>query len=116
MARKTKDRIDLLQGTLDMLILKTLSVQSLHGYGVVRCIQNATDDLLIVEEGSLYPALHRMEKRGLIRAQWGVSENNRRAKYYSLTRKGKKQLDHEISMWGRFTDAANRVLSLSEVV
>src|SRR5215208_1589216 len=80
-----KPNVDLLQGTLDVLVLKTLSWGAMHGYGIARWIQQVTDDVLQIEEGSLYPALHRMERKGWIEARWGLSENNRRAKYYTLT-------------------------------
>ena len=83
---------DLLQGTLDMLILKVAALEPIHGYAIVQCIQRRSDDILAVEEGSLYPALYRMEEKGWISAEWGRSENNRRAKFYSLTRAGRKQL------------------------
>ena len=88
-------RLDLLQGTLDMLILKALTGGSRHGYGVARWIEERAGDALAVEEGSLYPALHRMTRRGWIKAQWGLSENNRRARYYGLTKAGRKHLDAE---------------------
>ncbi|HEX4681766.1 MAG TPA: PadR family transcriptional regulator, partial [Gemmatimonadaceae bacterium] len=86
-----RDSIGLLQGTLDLLILRTLSWGSAHGYAIARWIQHVTDDALQIEEGSLYPSLHRLEKRRLIRAQWGLSENNRRAKYYELTARGRDE-------------------------
>src|SRR3954464_9526279 len=92
--------VELLQGTLDLLILKTLSWGTTHGYGIARWIQQVTDDLLRIEEGSLYPALHRLERRGLIDAEWGLSENNRRAKYYRLTARGRRALRAETSSWG----------------
>ena len=109
----SKKKGELLQGTLDMLILKTLTLGSMHGYAIVRRIQQATNEVLVIEEGSLYPALHRMEKRSLIKSEWGVSENNRRAKYYSLTPRGKKQLETEVSMWERLSAATSRVLALT---
>lgn len=104
---------DLLQGTLDMLILKTLTLGSMHGYAIVRRIQQATDEVLMIEEGSLYPALHRLEKKGLISAEWGLSENNRKAKYYRLTNLGEKQLAEEITVWESLSAATAKVLSLS---
>ena len=104
--------IDLLQGTLDLLILKTLLDGPLHGYAIARSIQEATEDALRIEEGSLYPALHRMQKRGWIAASWGASENNRRAKYYRLARAGRKQLESQQNAWLRFSDAVSRVLQL----
>ena len=97
--------IDLLQGTLDLLILKTLSWGPAHGYAVARWIEWATGDVLQVGEGSLYPALHRLEERGWIGAEWGVSENNRRAKFYALTRRGRDQLRAEDATWRRFAGA-----------
>ncbi len=105
-------QIDLVQGTLDMLILKALNGGSMHGYGVVRFLQDATDDMLLVEEGSLYPALHRLDKRGWVKSEWGVSENNRRAKYYSLTAEGKRQLGRELEKWEHFTLAVAKVIQL----
>ena len=106
-------RNDLLQGTLDMLILKTLTLGSMHGYAIARRIQQITDNVLRIEEGSLYPALHRMEHRGWIASEWGVSENNRRAKYYRLTQAGRRQLETEISAWQRLSEATTKVLHLT---
>jgi PadR family transcriptional regulator, regulatory protein PadR len=103
--------IDLLQGTLDVLVLKTLSWGPMHGYAVARWLQQVTDDVLQIEEGSLYPALHRMERRGWIEAEWGLSENNRRAKYYRLTSDGRKQLRAEASTWSAFSLAVSKVLT-----
>lgn len=103
-------KIELLQGTLDMLILKALSRGAMHGYGVVRWIQQTTDEVLQVEEGSLYPALHRLERRGWIASEWGLSENNRKAKYYKLTRAGRKQLELETSGWSRLAEAISKVM------
>ena len=103
-------QIDLLQGTLDMLILRTLSRGSMHGYGIVRWLQEATDDALLVEEGTLYPALHRLAKRGWVEAEWGVSENNRRAKYYSLTGEGRHQLRREQARWSQFSAVVAKVM------
>ncbi len=108
-----KDRLELLQGTLDVLILQTLSQGPMHGYAIVRRIQQVSEEVLRVEEGSLYPALHRMERRGWIEAEWGTSENNRRAKYYRLTGAGRKQLKAERSMWQRLSEATSKVLGLS---
>src|SRR5215207_451573 len=96
-----KTRADVLQGTLDMLVLQTLGPGPMHGYGIARRIQLVSEDLLRIEEGSLYPALYRMEGRGWIRAEWGASENNRRAKYYRLTRAGRRRLAAEVSNWER---------------
>jgi PadR family transcriptional regulator, regulatory protein PadR len=103
----------LLQGTLDMLILKALTRGAMHGYAIVEFIQQSSDDILRVEEGALYPALHRLELRGLLLAEWGVSENNRRAKYYRLTAVGRKHLANETSTWGRLSGAIARVLQTS---
>jgi len=103
-------KIDLLQGTLDMLVLKAISRGPMHGYGVTRWIQHTSADALQVEEGSLYPALYRMEKRGWITSEEGISENNRKAKYYKLTRVGRKQLESESSDWDRLTEAIAKVM------
>ena len=109
-----RDAIVLLQGTLDLLILKTLSWGSAHGYAIARWIQQVTDDALQIEEGSLYPSLHRLEKRGLIRATWGLSENKRRAKYYELTARGRHALRAEASSWAAFVGAVAKVLASSD--
>src|SRR5215217_1607663 len=101
---------ELLQGTLDLLILKTLTVEARHGYAIAQRIQQRSDDVLVVEEGSLYPALYRMEEKGWIAAEWGKSENNRRAKFYSLTRTGRKQLEQEKAIWERVHRAITLVL------
>jgi len=101
---------DLLQGTLDMLILKTLTRGRLHGYSIAEFIQQTSDDALRVEEGALYPALHRLELRGLLASEWGLSENNRRAKYYRLTASGRKHLAQQTAHWGRMTAAIARIL------
>ena len=106
-----KASIDLLQGTLDVLVLKTLSWGPRHGYAVARGLQELTDDVLQIEEGSLYPALHRMERRGWVDSEWGLSENNRRAKYYKLTAEGRKQLRAEASTWSVFSQAVSKVLT-----
>ena len=103
-------KVDLLQGTLDMLILKALSRGSKHGYGIVSWLEQATDSALLVEEGSLYPALHRMAKRGWVSAEWGVSENNRRAKFYRLTNAGRAQLRTETPTWLRHAEAVAQAL------
>src|SRR5215831_16889166 len=95
------EQLDLLQGTLDLLILKTLALDANHGWGIAQRIQQVSDDVLQVGQGSLYPALHRLERKGLIAADWRASENNRRAKYYELTRAGRRQLDKELSEWRR---------------
>jgi transcriptional regulator len=102
--------IDFLKGTLDLMILKTLSWGPTHGYGIARWIEQCTSDVLQVEEGSLYPALHKLEERGLIAAEWGISEHNRRAKFYRLTTIGKKQLASSYDTWARFSDAVFKVL------
>lgn len=101
---------DLLQGTLDMLILKSIALRAEHGWAIAQRIQQISNDVLQIGQGSLYPALHRLEYKGWIRAQWGASENNRRARYYSLTAAGKKQLDAELENWVRLTGAVNLVL------
>jgi PadR family transcriptional regulator PadR len=103
-------RTDLMQGTLELLILKTLSRDSMHGYGIAQRIHEAVDDLLKVEDGSLYPALYRMEERGWVTSEWGVSENNRRAKFYKLTRAGRKRLEGERANWDRVSQAVARIL------
>jgi len=108
-AKKPADG-ELLPGTLDMLILKTLSGGSMHGYAIARSIQQASRDVLRVEEGALYPALHRLEVRGLLRSEWGASDNNRRAKYYRLTALGRRELDAEAEYWGRVASAVFRVM------
>src|SRR5919107_4150763 len=100
----TKDS-GLLQGTLELLVLKTLSWGPMHGYGIASWIESATDDVLRVEEGSLYPALYRMARKGWIKAEWGTSENNRRAKFYRLTTEGERQFHEQITGWRRFADA-----------
>jgi transcriptional regulator len=101
---------ELLQGTLDLLILKTLAAGAMHGYAIAQRIHQRSDDVLVVEEGSLYPALYRMEERGWIAAEWGKSEHNRRAKFYSLTRSGRKQLEEETALWERICRAITLVL------
>jgi transcriptional regulator len=101
---------DLLQGTLDLLILKALARGSLHGYGVAEWIHESSQDVLRVEEGALYPALHRLELRGLLASEWGTSDNNRRAKYYALTPTGRKQLAQETEYWRRMSGAVARIL------
>ena len=101
---------DVLQGTLDMLILKALSLEPMHGWGVAQRIQQFSGAVLQVNQGSLYPALHRLEHRGWITAEWGTSENNRRAKYYRLTATGRRQLEAEREIWARFSAAVDLVL------
>jgi PadR family transcriptional regulator PadR len=101
---------DLLQGTLDLLILRTLALEPMHGWGIANRIQQVSNDALQIGQGSLYPALHRLEYKGWIKAEWANSENNRRAKFYSLTRAGKKQLEAELSNWDRLNTAIRLVL------
>jgi len=101
---------DLLQGTLDMLILKTLALAPMHGFGVSQRICQLSREVLDVQQGSLYPALHRLERRGFIRARWGTSENNRRARFYELTRAGRRQLEEETRSWERLAAAVQQVL------
>jgi transcriptional regulator len=101
---------DLLQGTLDLLILKALGRGAMHGYGVAEWIHESSQDVLRVEEGALYPALHRLELRGLLSSEWGTSDNNRRAKYYALTPSGRKKLADETEYWGRMSGAVSRIL------
>jgi PadR family transcriptional regulator, regulatory protein PadR len=101
---------DLLQGTLDLLILRTLALEPMHGWGIAQRIQQVSKDALQVGQGSLYPALHRLEYKGWIQADWGTSENNRRAKFYSLTRTGRKQLEAELEDWHRISSAIALVL------
>jgi PadR family transcriptional regulator PadR len=106
----TKPTLPLLQGTLDALILKTLSWGPRHGYAIARWLEEATSDALRIEEGSLYPALYRMERRGWIEAEWGISELNRKAKFYRLTPAGRRQLETETEQWSSFTTAVSKVL------
>jgi transcriptional regulator len=101
---------ELIPGTLDMLILKTVSREPMHGYAVAQFIQAMSRDVLRVEEGALYPALHRLEVRGLLRSEWGVSENNRRAKFYSLTAQGRRELDRQATSWTRVAAAMTRIM------
>jgi PadR family transcriptional regulator, regulatory protein PadR len=102
--------IDLPQGTLDLLILKTLALEPQHGWAISERIQQISSEALRVQQGSLYPALHRLERRGWIKARWGVSDNNRRAKYYELTRSGRKQLEAEAAAWRKLTVAVGQIL------
>jgi PadR family transcriptional regulator PadR len=102
---------EILPGTLDMLILKTLIRGEMHGYAIAEFIQQTTDDVLRVEEGALYPALHRLELRGLLAAEWGISENNRRAKYYRLTAAGRRHLTDETARWNRMIGAIARIMN-----
>lgn len=103
--------VDLLQGTLEFLVLKTMSWGPMHGFAIARWIRKTTDDALEIEEGALYPALHRMERRGWIESDWGVTENNRRAKYYQITRLGKDQLRREESSWTRYVSAVSKIMA-----
>ena len=107
------DAGDVLQGTLDMLILRTLVTGPAHGYTIARVIENGSENALDVEQGSLYPALHRLEDRGLVTSEWGVSENNRRAKFYRLTAKGRKELSAAAGRWRRMTRAIGLILGES---
>src|SRR4029079_19785225 len=104
---------ELMPGTLDMLILKTLSRGAMHGYSIAQFIQQASRDVLRVEEGALYPALHRLEVRGLLKAEWGTSDNNRRAKFYTLTAVGRRELDEEAAYWDRVAAAVTRAMHTS---
>jgi transcriptional regulator len=106
MAKQT----DLLQGTLDMLILKTLALGPMHGWGISQRIQQVSQDVLVINQGSLYPALYRLEQQALIKSEWDKSDNNRDAKYYELTRKGRKQLVDETESWERLSAAVDRIL------
>ena len=104
------DQIDLLQGTLDLLVLKTLQTGPMHGWDIAQRIQQVSQEVLRVGQGSLYPALHRLEDRGWIASFWGTSENNRRARYYRLTPKGRKQLETQTNRWDELVRAVNRIL------
>lgn len=106
----SETHIDLPQGTLDLLILKTINLQPLHGWAISERIQQISKEVLQVQQGSLYPALHRLERRGWIKARWGASQNNRRAKYYELTRAGRKQLEAERDSWRKLTTAVAQIL------
>jgi PadR family transcriptional regulator len=112
--RETKDRLELLQGTLDLLILRTLIFGSQHGQGIARAIQQTSDEELLVEHGALYPALQRLEERGWVSAKWGISTNNRKARFYSLTSAGRKQLRKETTKWKRLAAAIGRILGPEE--
>src|SRR3954469_3560910 len=107
---KDPDPPELLQGTLDMLILKALQHEPMHGFGISVRIRQMSDEVLQVEQGSLYPALYRLEDQGWIESEWGVSDNNRKAKFYRLTKAGKKQLEVEQETWGRLTDAIAAIM------
>jgi PadR family transcriptional regulator, regulatory protein PadR len=114
MATRENDRILLLQGTLDLLILRTLVFGPEHGQGIARAIQQQSEDVLLVDHGSLYPALQRLEAQGWIAAEWGTSDNNRKARFYSLTKAGRKRLAAESSKWRRLVAAMGRVLGPEE--
>ncbi len=109
----TKADADLIQGTLDLLILKTLALDSMHGYGVSLRIQQISKDVLRVQQGSLYPALYRLERQGMITYEWGTSENGRKAKYYRLTDAGKRRLESETANWERLSAAVTRILQIA---
>jgi PadR family transcriptional regulator, regulatory protein PadR len=109
-SRGRRTRIDLPQGTLDLLILRTLAPEPQHGWAISERVQQISGDVLHIQQGSLYPALHRLERRGWIKAHWGTSDNNRRAKYYELTRKGRQQLEVERNAWQKLTAAVAQVL------
>jgi PadR family transcriptional regulator, regulatory protein PadR len=111
--RDDASRSDLLQGTLDMLILRALVGGAMHGWGISQRIQQVSGDVLVVNQGSLYPALHRLERDGWIEADWGASENNRRAKFYRLTRDGERQLERETENWNRLAAAVSRVMGMA---
>jgi transcriptional regulator len=112
--RENDERLELLQGTLDLLILRTLIFGPEHGQGIARAIQQTSDDELLVEHGALYPALQRLEERGWISAKWGTSSNNRKARFYSLTAAGRKQLGKETVKWKRLAAAIGRILGAEE--
>jgi len=111
--KMTGPRIDLPQGTLDLLILRTLALGPQHGWGVSERVQQMSRDVLQIQQGSLYPALHRLERRGWIKARWGTSDHNRRAKYYALTKKGRDALDAEQDVWRKLTAAVAQVLGVA---
>ena len=113
-AAADRERIALLQGTLDLLILRTLVFGPEHGQGIARAIQQQSENTLMVDHGSLYPALQRLEDRGWIEAEWGASDNNRRARFYTLTKKGRRQLVAQTSQWRRLTEAIGRILGPAE--
>ena len=108
------EKSDLLQGTLDMLILKIVTLGPIHGYGISQRLRQISREVLLVQQGSLYPALHRLENRGWLAAEWGESENGRQAKFYKLSAKGRKQLDKEESNWNRLAEAVSRILQTAQ--
>lgn len=112
---KMAPKPELIQGTLDMLILRTVALEPMHGFAIAKRIEQVSEDALRVEHGSLYPALYRLEQQGLLKTEWGVTENNRKAKYYKLTRKGQTQLELELEHWRRLSLGIERVISFSEV-
>jgi transcriptional regulator len=107
----TADRGDLLRGTLEMLILRSLEDGPMHGYGITERLQQVSGEVLAVEEGSLYPALYRMQKRGLVRSKWGRSENNRKARFYTVTAKGRRHLEAAAKNWAEFSEAVARAMA-----
>ena len=107
----TEPRFDLPQGTLDLLILKTLALEPQHGWALSKRIRQVTSDALLIQQGTLYPALHRLERRGMIRSRWGASDNNRRARYYELTKKGSRQLEQEVANWQQLATVVAQVLN-----
>jgi PadR family transcriptional regulator, regulatory protein PadR len=109
----TEERLELPQGTLDLLILKALALESLHGWAVSERLQQISGEAIQVQQGSLYPALHRLERRGWVKAKWAISENNRRAKYYELTFVGRKQLAAETVTWRKLTNAVDQILGMA---
>ena|SRR5579863_780534 len=115
LTREEKSRVTLLQGTLDLLILRTLVFKPEHGQGIARAIHEQSEDVLLVDHGALYPALQRLESKGWISAKWGNSENNRKARFYALTKNGRKQLVEETSQWRKLATAIGRVLGPEEV-
>jgi transcriptional regulator len=108
------ENVDLLRGTLDLFVLKTLTWGPMHGLAISRWIETTSKSQLQIEEGALYPALHRMEQRGWLSAEWGISDNNRQAKFYSLTPKGRKQFEQQLTAWQRYTKVAARLLAATE--
>jgi len=109
----TKERGDLLQGTLDMLVLKALQLEAMHGWGITERIEQWSEHVLQLGQGTLYPALYRLERQELIRSEWRITENSRRARYYSLTRQGRRQLETELAQWERTSRAVNQVLAVT---
>jgi PadR family transcriptional regulator PadR len=113
-ARKEQERNDVLQGTLDMLVLKALQLQPMHGWGITERLEQWSENILSVNQGSLYPALYRLEQQGCISSSWKVTENNRRARYYALTASGRRQLANEQESWDRMSRAVNLILSVKQ--